>query len=163
MPKKKASVKEVPKTEEPLKTEDAAEPPFKVSRMSREEFVKFVDAYCSGTVFTSDQIPASQMKSLMGLVFMPLSLGLLDKVSKEEIQNIRVVYEYLSEAGPRSINRMPIFFSCRFIHKDDTEKLNKAVAAEFERRKGIGAMFDESKKDEDSEAIPPVVVDTATG
>lgn len=40
-------------------------------------------------------------------------------------KNIGFVYEYLSEAGPLAINNYPMFFSCRFLSKEDTEKMLK--------------------------------------
>jgi hypothetical protein len=39
------------------------------------------------------------------------------------INNIGLIYEYISNAGPMGINGKPIFMSCRFLTKEDTTKM----------------------------------------
>ena len=48
-----------------------------------------------------------------------------EKTYKEEfLPSIGLVYEYFSAGtAPRCINGMPIFFSCRFLNLEDTDKL----------------------------------------
>jgi hypothetical protein len=38
------------------------------------------------------------------------------------LEEIGMLYEKNSEAGPRSINGYPIFFSCKIVSKEDTKK-----------------------------------------
>jgi hypothetical protein len=38
------------------------------------------------------------------------------------IENIGMVYEENSKAGPRSINGYPIFFGCKIVSKEDTKR-----------------------------------------
>lgn len=39
------------------------------------------------------------------------------------LKSIGLVYEYLDKAGPRGINGMPNFFSCRLLNQDDAKKM----------------------------------------
>lgn len=52
-------------------------------------------------------------------------------VREEFLKNIGMVYEFYSQAGPRSINGYPIFMSFKIVSIDDTnkfiEKYNKYV------------------------------------
>lgn len=40
-----------------------------------------------------------------------------------KLKSIGLVYEYLSAAGPMSVNGKPIFFSLRLLNHDDTKKM----------------------------------------
>lgn len=80
----------------------------------------------AGLVFSAHHIdPAS---GLLGSVFLPLGLGGLADWSHEQVETIGTVYEYMSEAGPQSINGYPMFFSFRLLNRGDFEKLTAAVA-----------------------------------
>lgn len=108
--------------------------PPEVPRKSDEELREFVLAYCDGRVFTSLQISKDRD---IGLVFMPLALGALHNVTDQYAASIGLIYEYLSKAGPSSINGMPVFFSCRLLHRDDCERVMPAIQRELDRRKNI--------------------------
>ena len=43
--------------------------------------------------------------------------------NEEQLKSIGLVYEYLSEAGPMSVNGKPTFFSCRLLNIEDTKKM----------------------------------------
>lgn len=51
------------------------------------------------------------------LVFMPFIF--LDQEQKDELKDKVFVYEYISKAGPRSINGKPIFMSMNFLNETD--------------------------------------------
>lgn len=57
------------------------------------------------------------------MVFMPIGLGGLSDLTSEEFGQIGMIYEYIDKAGPRSINGMPMFFSCNYLSRGDTEKV----------------------------------------
>lgn len=50
------------------------------------------------------------------------------------LDNLAVIYEYHSQAGPRSINGCPIFYSFRMLNKSDWERACKAITRELEHR-----------------------------
>lgn len=58
-----------------------------------------------------------------GMVFMILSL--MDSVMIKAMQRDGIVhlYEYISKAGPRSVNGMPCFFSAHQLDHEDTQRL----------------------------------------
>lgn len=84
-------------------------------------------------IFTSAHMRESDWGTVMGLVFMPLALGAFAQEKpqdfevgalKEEpvmLQDIGLIYEYWDQAGPRSINGYPIFWSCRYLNHEDTK------------------------------------------
>lgn len=102
-------------------------------RLSDDELREFIDAFISGRIFTSNHIPEGN-GDLIAMVFMPIAFG---AVTKETAEEVALVYEYLDKAGPRSINGMPIFFSCRLLHKKDWERALPVLKAERDRRKNI--------------------------
>lgn len=84
--------------------------------MSEEELRKLAVDYVEGKIFTTFHFHEAEMDrgEMVGLVFMPLLLGGVGFA-----KDAWMLYEYYSEAGPRSINGYPIFFSMRkVIHKD---------------------------------------------
>lgn len=64
-------------------------------------------------------------KSLEDLKMSFLIVGLMgpEDLKKMQEEDVDFIYEYLSEAGPRSVNGMPIFFSMRTLTKPDAEKM----------------------------------------
>lgn len=50
--------------------------------------------------------------------FMPIMFGALQSI---EPNTLGMIYERLSEAGPRSVNGMPCFFSMKLLNTEDAE------------------------------------------
>jgi len=78
-----------------------------------------VDLY-NNHIFTIQQI---EQESLIPMVFMPIALGGLQNIPKEDLERIGSIFEYYSEAGPRGINGYPIFFSCKLISKEQWDQV----------------------------------------
>jgi len=108
--------------------------PEHVPRMTDADLRTFVVEFCNGQIFTSAQIMDD---SLLGNVFMPLIFGAFEKASREYVEEIGIVWERLSQAGPRAINGMPTFFSMHIMHRDDWARAIQAIQAEEQRRKEI--------------------------
>lgn len=62
---------------------------------------------------------------------------LRDRWCQEYAEQLGVIWEWMSQAGPRSINGYPTFSSHRLLHRDDWERARKALAREQERRESI--------------------------
>lgn len=77
-----------------------------------------IDLY-EGKIFTDRHIQGSDIQ----MVFMPIALGAFQNTSEEEIKDIGLIYEYLDQAGPRSINSMPCFFSFKMLSRSETETM----------------------------------------
>jgi len=73
----------------------------------------------------------------ISLVFLPIAFGALAEWSKEEIDQIGTICEYLHKAGERSINGLPSFFSCRVIHQKDWDQI---VALYQEMKRAVEAV-----------------------
>lgn len=58
---------------------------------------------------------------------MVLSFGALKNASDSYIDSIGLIWEYMENAGPRSINNCPQFSSCRFMHREDWKIAKKAI------------------------------------
>lgn len=90
--------------------------------LTDEEIKKLADDIYKGLVFTDRNI---ENPSDVPRVFVPLVL-----MGEEQIEEFRanppgMIYEYMDKAGPWAIDGMPIFFSFRFISKEDTKRVNK--------------------------------------
>ena len=96
--------------------------------MTEEDMKQLVKDCIHGMVFTAHNIKPTQFHMATS-VFMPLALGAYSSRAKFEWQNIGTFYEYLSEAGPRSVNGLPTFMSVRIINKKDWDRCFKAIIA----------------------------------
>ena len=79
--------------------------PAPLSPLSDEAVRDLARDIVTNRVFITWKVEESQM------CFLALALAPPDKLP----QNIGAVYEYYSEAGDRSINGLPMFFSARFV------------------------------------------------
>ena len=75
-----------------------------------------------GRIFTNGHL--RNQRDMLS-VFMPLALGALKDRTEEELKDIGLFYEHLSEAGPRSVNGNPCFMSVRMLTKDETGRMQK--------------------------------------
>jgi len=106
--------------------------------VSEDELKRFVMGVCDNNVFTNRHMSEHEVRHI-GMVFMPLALGYLSHphIPDSYKDSLGCIYEYNSEAGPRSVNGMPCFFSCRFLNKDQAQRAFAAIEKELERRKEI--------------------------
>lgn len=105
----------------------------KVPRMTTAELLQFVMNYCDGKIFTAEDVKSNGLVSISS-VFMLIGLGAFRDWDEKDIEKIGTVWEYLSEAGPRSFNGMPCFLSFRTLHKEDMMIASKAIDEELDRR-----------------------------
>ena len=109
-----------------------------VREKSDEEIKKLALDMMAGRVFTSLHIREGEEARMLPSIFMPLVFiggsedgeALIEKLKSGEIT---LIYEYLSEAGPRAINGYPSFLSMRCLNRADhkalSEMLNKLQTA----------------------------------
>lgn len=118
-------------------TEQKEEP--KVERkpladVSPEQMKEFVLGVCDNRIFTDRHLSEDEVKNNLSLVFMPLMFGALDSI---QMDTIGCIWEYWSEAGPRSVNGKPIFFSMRLMNVKDTEFAFAQIKKEMSRRENL--------------------------
>jgi hypothetical protein len=82
--------------------------------------------WMEGRIFTSDDFEAANGTEF-GMIFMPLFFA--DRATLDDLiaNEIALFYEYLTEAGPRSINGYPSFSSVRFLNRADHGRLREAA------------------------------------
>lgn len=106
----------------------------KIKNLSDEELRELVLGVCDGRIFTSGML--RDMKDLP-VVFLVVALGLFSGWTKEEIEDVGEIYEYLSAAGERGVNGYPCFMSCHLVNKADWARASEAIKKELDRRKSI--------------------------
>ncbi len=89
-------------------------------KLTEEEIKELANDIYKGNVFTDRHI---QKPEDLSTVFMPLIF-----LEEKDIDDLKknppgMVYEYMTEAGPRMINGMPTFWSVRMISQEDTKKV----------------------------------------
>lgn len=112
-------------------------PALEVPRMSEEDLKKFVLDFLAGQIFTDKHINPNSSQDVVGMVFMPLVMGAFAEYSPDSLRQIGCIWEYNSQAGPRSINGYPVFFSMHFMHVDDWARCATVIRNEEERQKNI--------------------------
>lgn len=94
-------------------------------KLTEEEIKDLANDIYKGLVFTDRHI---QRPEDLSRVFMPLIF-----LKEKDIEDLKknppgMTYEYMSEAGPRSINGMPMFWSVRMISQEDAKKVLEKYA-----------------------------------
>jgi hypothetical protein len=113
-----------------------------IPRMTDEEKRKFVDDFVSGRIYSDRHLPKGEFSReeevrRLESVFLPLLCGALGKVSESYVNQMGMVWEYLSAAAPWSINGNPVFTSCRVVNVEDVPQLLSAIVLEHDRRQNI--------------------------
>jgi hypothetical protein len=90
---------------------------------SDEELKQIAKDLWAGKIFSDRNIPFFGNSNILFSVFMPLLF--MDKKAIKSLQREKVnfIYEYLDKAGPRAINGMPMFMSCRVLVEPETKKM----------------------------------------
>jgi hypothetical protein len=100
-----------------------------MKELTQQELVALARDFYGNLVYSLWDI---QDSSLVTSVFMILNFLDQETLDKWKDEPPGLIYEYLREAGPRSINGCPIFMSARFLTKGDADKLLK-ILQEMER------------------------------
>jgi len=107
-----------------------------------EELKQLAQEMYRGEIFCDRQVSRPED---IEMVFIPIAL--MDNKDRARLRRLKVnfVYEYMSKAGPRSINGNPIFMSARFLTEPETKKLfqfyktiSETVATSLEEEKTNG-------------------------
>jgi hypothetical protein len=78
-----------------------------------------MDLY-DGLIYTDRHIPDNEN---VARVFLPIMLGAFSNIVEEDLNKVGMVFEYMSQAAPRSINGMPSFFSFQMLKREDVDRL----------------------------------------
>jgi len=89
--------------------------------MMNQELKKLAVEIFEGRVFTNRHCNEHELTS----VFMPLVFGAFENKTKNERDDIGLIYEYVDKAMPMAINGKPTFASMRYLDKRKTEVMFK--------------------------------------
>ncbi len=110
-------------------------------RMTADEIKEFVMGWCDDKIWT-DRHCHSERDILS--VFMVLALGGLPEGWTEN--NLGLIWEWMSKAGPLAVNGQPTFFSCHIMHKEDWEVCRELIQEELERRNSLKVQIQQKLK-----------------
>jgi hypothetical protein len=85
-----------------------------MNKLSTEELLILAKDIKNNLVFHSEMV---EDPILLRSIFMPLIF--IEPKDKESFDDVGLIYEYISEALPRTINSYPMFMSFKTLHKDD--------------------------------------------
>lgn len=87
---------------------------------TEEELKQLAREIHAGHVFTDRHVQDPNMLASVFMIFM-----FLDDERKRELMADPpgMIYEHLSEAGPRSVNGLPSFLSVKMLNREDTDKV----------------------------------------
>lgn len=121
----------MPRSKSSLRDEELranAEPyDWSTSRLTDEEVKEFALGIYRNEIFTEMHV-APHDKSLLGMIFLPLSLGSdMDPETRGAMEKSPpgMCYARMNSRNmaPRSINGYPIFWSCAFLSREDTDRV----------------------------------------
>jgi hypothetical protein len=105
-------------------------------RLTPEELAEFVKGLCEGKIFTSAQVQDTHM---IGQVFPALIVPTPSAQTPQEIHHffkaVGVAWEWLDQAGARSVQGHPVFPSAKLMHIADWEAAYKAYQGTAAARK----------------------------
>ena len=126
--------------------------PLEPGKLSEHELTEFVLGFIDGSVYSDRHIPSYEATVTAdseeeaqragerwgrdcSMVFMCLLLG--SPPPPDYAKKVGCVWEWFKDAGPRSCNGMPGFFSHHFMHIDDWRRAAPAIDRELERRRNF--------------------------
>ena len=89
--------------------------------MTRDELKQLAIDALEDRVFTSIHLERDGNIEMLRQVFLPLALGALREMTEDRVDKINLIYEYISKAGPHSINGYPMFFTMNILFEDDAK------------------------------------------
>lgn len=100
--------------------------------LPEKELKEVLFGLLDGRIYSSAHSPKQ-----LDMVFLPIAMGAFEGAPKEWLDQIGLIYEWLHEASPRSLNGHPMFFSMRLLNKTDWERILPLLQEEERRRKDL--------------------------
>lgn len=97
-----------------------------MGKMTDDEINSLAEDIYRDRVFTSNHVRPGDL-NMLPVIFVPLVFA--DKKFIEMMQKDApgMIYEHFSEAGPRSVNGYPTFFSFHIVSQEDAKKVWEKV------------------------------------
>ncbi len=103
----------------------ALAPPAIYPSLTEEKVREYARAILEGHLFSEAHIRPQDARAVMSMVFMPLALGdwSPEVIGAMEKNPPGMCFAWMKDTFPRSINGYPIFSSCFFLSREDTERV----------------------------------------
>jgi hypothetical protein len=89
-----------------------------------DELKQLAVDFKEGRVFSDRHVTNPQDISMVFLVLLFMDKEDIDQLKQD---NLGMIFEYISKAGPRAVNGMPMFTSARYLNRSDTKLLFEMV------------------------------------
>lgn len=93
-----------------------------IKKMTDADINALAEEIYRGEVFTSNQIRKEDLE-MLPVIFIPIALFGQKLINEMRKEDMGMIYEHFSEAGPRSVNGYPSFFSLHIISQEDANKV----------------------------------------
>jgi hypothetical protein len=111
-----------------IKDKDGEEHILVATNETKEQIItRIAKDIVANLIFTTESIRKGD-ENLLGMIFLPILLG--GAKSRPQVETLAaggMIYEYYAQAGPRSINGYPIFYSCYTMGVEDTKMVWEKV------------------------------------
>ena len=105
-----------------------------IPKHTPEEIKQLAIDFRAGKIFSDRHLQNPEDVSMVFMVLMFLDEAAIDELKANPPA---MIYEYLSEAGPRSVNGYPCFMSHKYLSKEDFEAMRDTVKKLEEAEKAV--------------------------
>lgn len=95
--------------------------------LSEDELKQLAIDIKESKVFTDRHIDPKEDPGILASIFLPIALGAFAGIAQEQFQEIGLIYGYIQQAGPRSVNGYPVFFNMQMLSNADAAKVDEYV------------------------------------
>jgi len=93
-----------------------------IKTMTDDDINALAGEICRGGVFTSNHIRKEDI-GMLPVIFIPLVFACPKLIEELRKEDMGMIYEYISEAGPSSVNGYPSFFSLHIVSQEDANRV----------------------------------------
>ena len=97
-----------------------------MKKLTDDEINALAEDIYRDRVFTSDHLRQGDL-NMLPVIFVPLVFADKKMIEKMQKDAPGMIYEHFSEAGPRSVNGYPTFFSFHIVSQEDAKKVWEKV------------------------------------
>lgn len=120
---------------------------------SEQELVQICQGIADGEIFTSDHVKADDAHMLPEIFIATGMLGSMAFSAAMRREDIEMFYANMDARGPWTKGDYPVFLSCGFLNKLETERIRASLRTAFENRQAeLEAQRIANNKEEDEAA-----------
>jgi hypothetical protein len=120
--------------------------------LTDEDVVEVAQGLIANKYFLSTQIPKSQQRQLMHMIFLPLAFMKKRDLNTMVTNDVVCLFEETGQAMPRGINGFPMFPSCRQMTREDYKRV---LETEHKLREAMNAVLVKRPEESDGRHRKP--------